>query len=128
MAEFKEVMRQAKRLCEAQDGENPCDECPITDYCMGKLYVIGKYAVPIEEYVTKWAKEHPEPQYPTWEEWLKATFNTTNAFGFHPCTFVNGRMCDISECSGKTCKVCREQPIPAGIAEKLGIRPKGEQE
>lgn len=126
MAEFQEVMRQAKRLCEAQDGETPCDECPITDYCMGKLYVIGKYAVPIEEYVTKWAKEHPEPVYPTWGEWFHKTFPKGNIGCFSPCAFYD----DCESC--KRCGGCQDfyydTPIPAYIAEKLGVRPKGEQE
>ena len=121
MAEFQEVMRQAKRLCEARDGENPCDECPITDYCMGKLYVIGKDAVPIEEYVTKWAKEHPEPQYPTWYEWIQKEFPNGTASYICPRIFDKNTP---ARCNLK-CDDCYRSPIPAEIAEKLGVKPKG---
>ena len=43
----------------------------------------------------EWAEAHPEPEYPTWVEWF-------NSMGGVDCG----------------------EPIPADIAEKLGIKPK----
>jgi hypothetical protein len=54
----------------------------------------------IEQTVTEWAAEHPEPVYPTWGEWLQRLYNSMNYAGI----FIT--------------------PIPADIAEKLGIEPK----
>ena len=121
MAEFVEVIRQAHRMCDVYE----CDHCPLTyesvlcalasdeDLTYG---VIKKF----ESKVMQWAKEHPEPQYPTWEEWH--TKNFPDVIGnLTPCTFA-----PISElrCAETNCRACRSRPIPADIAEKLGIRPK----
>lgn len=58
----------------------------------------------IADVVEKWAKEHTEPQYPTWMKWL-ALEGVTDACGFH-------------------FQYKAYQPIPADIAEKLGLKPK----
>lgn len=121
MAELWEVTRNAHRMCDAYD----CDHCPITyesvlcalasdkDLTYG---VIKKF----ESKVMQWAKDHPEPRYPTWEEWH--TKNFPDVIGnLTPCTFA-----PISElrCAETNCRACRSRPIPADIAKKLGIRPK----
>jgi hypothetical protein len=53
----------------------------------------------IEQTVTEWAAEHPVV-YPTWGEWLQRIYNSMNYAGI----FIT--------------------PIPADIAQKLGIEPK----
>jgi hypothetical protein len=53
--------------------------------------------------IMAWAAEHPEPVYPTWGEWLNTYGVVSDNF------FSNAKMLD---------------PIPADIAEKLGVKPK----
>ena len=66
-----------------------------------------------------WAKEHPEPRYPTWSEWQNSMFPDADG-EMNPCEFGNR---DRFNCEGKTCDECTQQQIPADIAAKLGIRP-----
>lgn len=126
MAEFQEVMRQFDRMCKANAG---CYNCPlhepdgISDNCSIGAFVNGSER--IEREVMDWAAEHPEPVYPTWEEWL------TDMGVFEPLSSnpnmiqknvgqvqLNG----IPVYAMPTTKVF--VPIPADIAEKLGIQPK----
>lgn len=58
MAEFKEVIKQFNRICEAQE---ICDKCPINKKrglltCWRALTV---HPDEMEEAVMNWAKEHP---------------------------------------------------------------------
>lgn len=120
MSEFQEVMRQAKRMCEAN-----CEECPLS-HTVGNICPIAVTGndeiAEIEHIVMDWAEEHPEPRYPSWVEWQGANFQMAERAicaayfmdaGDAGC-YVNGR-----------CDKCREKPIPADIAEKLGIKPIG---
>lgn len=127
MAEFVEVMRQAHRMCDAYD----CDHCPITYESVLRALASDKdltYAVikKFESKVMQWAKEHPEPQYPTWEEWKKENFPDA-LVGLTPCYFMSiERQEEIMgrECGSLNCADCLNTSIPADIAKKLGIRPK----
>ena len=58
--------------------------------------------------IVKWAKENPEPVYPTWKEYFAMLYGS-GLFG-EPLAAI-----------GKLC----EESIPADIARKLGIEPKG---
>ena len=122
MAEFTEVMRQARRMCESfSDGH--CSECPIGNADVlecGITVTSDMDCEEVERRVMQWAAEHPEPVYPTWREWQNSTFPDAHKF-IKPCEF--GRR-DQFNCTGKTCIECMEQQIPADIAEKLGIKPK----
>ena len=103
MAEFQEVMKHINRICVAHEN---CDEngCPLR--VMGCCGNIGSHcseplqAERIEKTVMRWAAEHPEPVYPTWGEYLHTLHNKPSS----------------RELS---------QPIPADIAQKLGLEPKG---
>lgn len=127
MAEFLEVMRQAQRMCDTYD----CDHCPLTyESVLCALAsdkdltcsVIKKF----ESKVMQWAKEHSEPQYPTWKEWQEENFPDIGS-KLKPCNFMMaGKWLNIigGSCDCLTCDDCIRQPIPADIAKKLGIRPK----
>lgn len=65
-----------------------------------EAYVDAEYAV------WKWAKEHPEPQYPTWSEFLATMMIDGLPMNDHECVRWLG-----------------EHHVPADIAEKLGLKP-----
>ena len=103
MAEFQEVMKQWRRMCE----KNRIDcmrFCPIcaNPTCGELAEATDEDIRKAEDKVMAWAAEHPEPIYPTWYEYLSDYYRA--AFG------------DMS--------VISKQPIPADIAQKLGLEPK----
>lgn len=102
MAEFTEVMRQAKRMCKS------CAEC---SGCAMRYQ--------FERIVMTWAAEHPEPRYPTWNEWHRSMFPDATAL-IRPCEFES---VTVQECYNRTCITCIDRQIPADIAAKLGIKP-----
>ena len=135
MAEFSVVMKHIKRLCETHSMS--CTGCLLAELggrCLVSMNTESFDNVPsdwdlsnlpvIEQIVMNWAKENPEPRYPSWEEWWRREFpNADNAIS--PCTFgIRERF----ECFGQGCETCRAQPIPADIAEKLHIKPIGGEE
>lgn len=103
-----------------------CEKCPLRQADIEGTYVCDsgitcfdyKGAEPI---IMTWAAEHPEPVYPTWEEWLldNGVFEPDNVL-------LNGKRRFYME--GKpvlnipTKKIYDR--IPADIAEKLGLKPK----
>ena len=113
---FREVMHEVNRLCTANGN---CDQnCPLENMgCCGNL---GTHcsdplqAERIENIVMAWAAEHSEPVYPTWEEWLGKQGVLDYRGDYNPVTkhidrFLNSKA---------------KKPIPADIAEKLGLKPK----
>ena len=124
MAEFMYIMEQAKRMCKTfSDGH--CSECPIgnADVLECGITVTSEMdCKEVERRVMQWAKEHPETVYPTWSEWQNSVFPDAE-IDITPCTFGSR---DRFNCFlEKRCSTCKEQHIPADIAEKLGIKPKG---
>lgn len=123
MAEFKEVMRQAERMCKAHD---ECECCPIKEemddlgekcpFC-GALDVAA-----VEQKIMDWAAEHPEPRYPSWHEAWKQLFPDRQRT---PCPGCCGKKYAPEWCGQEECGECKNRPIPADIAEKLGIKPVG---
>lgn len=110
MAEFSEVVKHWARYCAAMqkkiaaDGKYyPCDGCPLESNLMcsdtAEAYTVDAMRE-VEDTVMAWAKDNPEPVYPSWGEWLQKLYNNTNYAGI----FIT--------------------PIPADIAQKLGIEPK----
>lgn len=72
MAEFVDVMREWKRMCDTyttDDAANCCKGCPMDGMGCGAIYEYNS-ADPeaIEQKVTAWGLTHPEPVYPTWIE------------------------------------------------------------
>lgn len=110
---FQEVMRQWRRMCELHTCDNwyeselplcpliiqhngyPCDDA-VTDLSQESV-------AQIEQIVTAWAAEHPEPVYPTWYRWL----------------IMMGAVGSVEDLFSDL-----QRPIPADIAEKLGVKPK----
>ncbi len=117
MAEFVEVLRQAKRMCKAN-----CEECPLS-HTVGNICPIAVTGndeiAEIERIVMDWAASHPEPRYPTWEEWHKTNFPDAD-HNICPSYFMSNK--PLGTCA-VSCKECTNTPIPADIAEKLGIKP-----
>ena len=74
----------------------------------------------VERKIDAWAKKHPEPVYPTWSEWQNSIF-IDGIKRILPCEFGSSNR---FKCKEKTCYQCINEPIPADIAEKLGIKPK----
>lgn len=123
MAEFTEVMQQVKRMCDATVSAR-CHECtlwrPETESCSLYGDNDGVDYADMERRVMAWAAEHPAQRYPTWREWQERMFPDAGN-DMNPCSFLSYTEC---RCKGwSTCYECRERPIPADIAEKLGIKP-----
>ena len=124
MSEFTDVMEQAKRMCKAfSDGH--CSECPVGDAnaleC-GITVTSEMDCKDVERRVMQWAAKHPEQVYPSWNEWYRQNFTDAYCDGKRMCPMIfgGGENCD----SETDCDKCRDTPIPADIAEKLGIKPK----
>lgn len=111
MAEFQEVMRQKKRMCNSV----LCCKCDIYRLCGEDLskcaQFINSNPKKAEEVVMSWAADHPEPVYPTWLDWLEMM----GIVFYKP----------ISETESRATVFGPEaiKHIPADIAEKLGIDP-----
>ena len=121
MAEFVEVMRQAKRMCAAHGGMCKIRNCPMVDgeTCRFDADRDDVDYNEVERIIMAWAAEHPASRYPTWNEWQESTFPDA-VEKMEPCCFAS---VDKFGCNRILCQDCLEQPIPADIAEKLGIRP-----
>lgn len=116
MAEFQEVTKLWRRMCISMDGNDTykCERCPLGDehICSFEISDIQDDEIHrVEEKVMSWAAEHPEPVYPTWAEWLHD----------------NGIILDArqhNENEHWLLGIEAMRPIPADIAQKLGIEPK----
>ena len=108
MAEFQEVISEYIRMC---DYYAHCTECPLNalSYC-GNMRNADKLAV--EGEIMAWAAKHPEPVYPNWSQWLIR-------IGVMPKEIGNSQYRAIIELG-------LIKPIPADIAQKLGLEPKEE--
>ena len=107
MAEFQEVIRQKKRMCNSV----LCCKCDIYRLCGEDLskcqQFINNNPKKAEEVIMSWAAENPELQYPTWIDWLVdqgLIFITSDTYAFN---FLKAT-----------------DPIPADITQKLGLQPK----
>ena len=112
MAEFSEIARQYNRMCESYKNTG-CVDCPMRSLGslgLKKLCKDAAFFTPdtFVHVVEKWAEEHPEPQYPTWREFLE----------------FEGVLEHEDDHSTAGIVIARER-ISAEIAEKLGIGPEG---
>ena len=67
-----------------------------------------------------WAAEHPEPVYPNWEEGWRQIFPDAK---YTPCPGNFGIKYIVPDCAYRVCTDCKSSPMPAEVAEKLGIKP-----
>lgn len=127
MAEFYEVMKQAKRMCRSFGAA--CDGCKLHWFDGETLCLLSgtpqtwhdSKMQDAERIVMDWAEKHPEPRYPTWEEWHKTNFPDARP-NICPNYFMSNK--PLGTCA-VSCKKCANTPIPADIAKKLGIKPIG---
>jgi hypothetical protein len=122
MAEFSEVMRQVERMC----NELSCEDCPldeILEECPIGDTSFNTGLASMEKLVMDWAAENPEPRYPTWREAWESLFPDMAEIN-PPCPRYFMDEDRAQEYCGVRCAICREKPIPADIAEKLGVKPK----
>ena len=127
MAEFLEVMKQYSRMCKSYGDD--CTGCGIwakdlrADFCFCNKETCSEEAIKAVEIIVKqWAAEHPEPVYPTWEEWLQSVGVMESSEGL--LRRIQGQLLidGIPVYSVPSSKVL--QPMDADIAQKLGIEPK----
>lgn len=127
MAEFVEVMRQARRICLEHPGD--CHGCPLHDdeglACRFYLNETYFYDDDTERIVLKWAAEHPELVYPSWEEAWKKLFPNAREV---PCPrkYFDEGCFPVFICAEHDCDRCKALPMHPEVAEKLGIKPKEE--
>lgn len=126
MFEFTEVMRQARRMCETFCDGN-CSKCPIGN---AKALECGITVTSemdfkeVERRVMQWAAEHPEPVYPSWEEGWRQLFPEADIrHTLCPEVFGDKYRCDWCHDDNDICDECLERPMPAEVAEKLGVKP-----
>ena len=128
MAEFKEVIKQWKRMCESFSHNSYAEFKPCADKCsVGANHVCGEICEAtvkeIEEFeaaVIKWAAERQEPVYPTWGDWLLSVGGARKVPDGIPFELPNGEIVEPSY----GIVVATWDHIPADIAQKLGIEPK----
>ena len=116
MAEFQETVKHWRRMCRKMG--NPydnlkCEDCPLNEerICTFEISDIQDDELTvIEEKVTQWAAEHPEPVYPTWLAWLASISVIPYTVPLDEAVMVN--------------KIGLLKQIPADIAQKLGLEPK----
>ena len=126
MAEYVEVMRQARRICAS---EKECKKCLMWNtqgaFCRTDVLRSANDDAATEAIVMDWAEAHPEAVYPSWDEgWLEA-FCGGKGWQKCPCPMTHFDTKYAPEGCGETitCDECRARPMAPEIAEKLGVRP-----
>lgn len=114
--DFVETMNNANRLCTQYLNKNngSCDGCRLMVSVGGTTYTCTSLCMSRPELyaaiVDQWAKEEPEPVYPTWQEWLIDRGLAIKKIGD----------CELSH---TVLTADADRPISAEDAEKLGISP-----
>lgn len=107
MAEFTEVWKKRKKMCESYRGVR-CPSCPISSASNGTklpcLDFCANYPKEAEEIITKWVEEHPvKTNADRFKEILYQEFGVD----FYPYT-IKG--CQFFECSPeKSCDHCEHK-------------------
>ena len=119
MADFVQTMKDWHRICKTfttYDEKSCCEGCPIMALEIdehGCDAIFSEWAdkadwEEVEDVIETWAAEHPGLVYLTWGEWLMS-IGVINGVHPHGAIDALGNL---------------KQPIPADIAQKLGIEPK----
>ena len=111
MAEFQELIKQFNRMCWHYHQKCECPmACPMDGVNISQCRKIAfEKPKATEQTVMGWAKSHKEPVYPTWREWLLSVGVISPGVAKDMWFDYNGRF---------------NAPIPADIAQKLGLQPK----
>lgn len=126
--EFKALMKQWLRMCKAYP---QCEGCKLNAYDeLGYKYSCHENGIPcnidrVESVVMAWAKEHPEPVFPSWVEWL----SKQGLIEIKEGLFYIGGGNDIRY-ENKLVAILTDKAyraIPEGTAQRLQIDPKGAQ-
>ena len=121
MADFVQTMKDWARMCDSmQGGIAKCDNCPL-------LKVLCQYKpnekvdlAGAEKIIEKWAEDNPEPVFPTWFEVLEK-FGVAGRINGEPYYDSMDREIYLKQ-PAFTPKAF--EPVPADIAEKLGVEQK----
>ena len=111
--------------CQPQCGKG-CYKCPASKLRSANGVCLVRRIAKVDnceeqiEGLKAWAAEHPAPRYPSWREWRNKMFDGWE-FDINPCIFASHSRFNCKEV--RTCWECANKPIPADIAEKLGIKP-----
>lgn len=110
--------------CQPQCGKG-CDKCPASKLRSANGVCLVRRIAKVDnceeqiDGLRSWAADHPAQRYPTWREWQERMFPYRDR-NISPCEFDDSSRFN---CKAKNCGQCMDEPIPADIAEKLGIRP-----
>ena len=122
MADFVQTMKDWARMCASiQGGIAKCDNCPLFKVLCQykpneKVDLAGD-----EKIIEKRDEDNPEPVYPTWAEWLNSAGLTKHDTGQFCVRMPNQYSYEVKEVD--ILNEAAYKPIPADIAEKLGIEP-----
>ena len=124
MAEFMEVAREKKRMCNVYHKRDCCG-CPLNGErgncgILSVRYEEDEAIKCFEETVMEWAKAHPKPIYPTWQEYLEQN-HIVDVYRKLPSSTTSNST-TYTERVSTMAKFY--MPIPDDIAEKLGLQPK----
>lgn len=121
MSDFVQTMKDWRRMCEHCE-RNEKIGCVVNGNVCAGFFNMKDDIDPevVEANVTAWAAEHPEPVYPTWFEWLEQIKVAGRAYELEP--YFTGNKEGYLKTAAFTPKAF--EPIPADIAQKLGIEPK----
>ena len=113
MADFVQTMKDWRRMCMAMEKLRPndaCAGCRLEGYGCPAIYENNSHVDfrDVEKQVSEWAEAHPDPVYPTWLEWL----------------MNKGFVTASSNQYGTSYNFDWDKPIPADIAQRLGLEPK----
>lgn len=118
MGDFVQTMKEMRRMC--AHFRPTCNGCPLclekgtNEFCGEQPLDIRSDPALVEASVMRWAAENPEPVYELWGEWFEKRGDLIR--GWHNATNIQW----IAKTFGRL--MCT--PIPADIAEKLGLQPK----
>lgn len=127
MSDFAKTMMDWKRLCDSMDkkySDDCCKNCPLHGFDCGGIFEMPENTDwrLLQEKVDAWAAENPEPQYPTWAEWLiERGLAEYKGMVFHEYREDGNYVTKFEAVLSKAAY----NPIPADIAEKLGLKHKG---